>query len=122
MERMKAYVSLDDQSYNKKPVKTEIPKIKYRAVSKWELIEVDELADLVGNHGHAMVPAHLEGGIASRNFKGIQLFTLDFDHGCKFDEIKKRCGILEFPSRLHIIRSALRRKKKDSGSYLHMNV
>lgn len=95
MERMKAYVSLDDQSYNKKPVKTEIPKIKYRAVSKWELIEVDELADLVGNHGHAMVPAHLEGGIASRNFKGIQLFTLDFDHGCKFDEIKKRCEDFE---------------------------
>ena len=36
MERMKAYVSLDDQSYNKKPLKKEIPKIKYRAVSGWK--------------------------------------------------------------------------------------
>lgn len=94
---MKAYVSLDNQSYDKKPEKTEISKIKYRAVSKWELIEVDKLADLVGNHGHAMVPAHLEGGIASRNFTGIQLFALDFDHGSRFTDIKRKCEKLEIP-------------------------
>ncbi len=89
---MKAYVSLDDQSYNKKPLKKEIPKIKYRAVSGWKEMDIKELADLVGNKGCTMVPAHLAGGIASGNFKGIQLFALDFDHGCKFDEIKKKCG------------------------------
>lgn len=94
---MKAYVSLDNQSYDKKPEKTEISKIKYRAVSKWELIEVDKLADLVGNHGHAMVPAHLEGGIASRNFTGIQLFALDFDRGSRFTDIKRKCEELKIP-------------------------
>lgn len=94
---MKAYVSLDNQSYDKKPEKTEISKIKYRAVSQWELIEVDKLADLVGNHGHAMVPAHLEGGIASRNFTGIQLFALDFDHGSRFTDIKRKCEELKIP-------------------------
>lgn len=54
-------------------------------------MDIKELADLVGNKGCTMVPAHLAGGIASRNFKGIQLFALDFDHGCKFDEIKNKC-------------------------------
>ncbi len=94
---MKAYVSLDNQSYDKKPVKTEISKIKYRAVSQWKLVEVDKLADLVGNHGYAMVPAHLEGGIASRNFTGIQLFALDFDHGSRFEDIKRKCEELGIP-------------------------
>ena len=46
MERMKAYVSLDDQSYNKKPLKKEIPKIKYRAVSGWKEMDIKELAEL----------------------------------------------------------------------------
>ena len=94
---MKAYVSLDNQSYDKKPVKTEISKIKYRAVARWKLTEVNKLADLVGNHGHAMVPAHLEGGIASRNFKGIQLFALDFDHGSRFEDVKRKCEELGIP-------------------------
>ena len=71
MGRMRVYVSLDDQSYNKKPVKTEIPKIKYRAVSGWKEMDIKELANLVGNKGCTMVPAHLAGGIASGNFKGI---------------------------------------------------
>lgn len=60
-------------------------------------MEVEELADLVGNKGHTIIPAHLEGGIASDNFKGIQLFTLDFDDGCKFEEIQKKCEDFGLP-------------------------
>lgn len=94
---MKAYVSLDNQSYGSKPTRIEIPKIKHRTVLKWREIEIGELADLVGNKGCTMVPAHLVDGIASRNFTGIQLFTLDFDDGCKFEDIKKRCKDLNIP-------------------------
>lgn len=86
---MKVKVSVDSVSYRKKP--SNIPTIKYRTVNLWQEIELGELADLNGNKGHAIVPAHLEGGISTCDCSAMQLLVLDFDHDCTFVQIKRRC-------------------------------
>lgn len=89
---MKAYVSLDNYSYITKP-KDRIPAIKRRTMKNWREMGVSELADLVGNKGHAMIPAHLEGGMSADCCKSMQLFGVDFDDGCSFNEIRTRCEL-----------------------------
>lgn len=87
---MKVQVSMDDYGYREK-VSTKIPEIKKRTSTLWQEIDVLDLADQVGNHGHAMVPAHMVGGFAAKNCMAMQLFALDFDDGITFQEIKNRC-------------------------------
>lgn len=91
---MKVKVSLDDVPYQEKPPRWEIPQIKKRTINCWQEIELEELADLNGNKGHAIVPAHLVGGMATDNCVAMQLLGLDFDDGCTFAQIKKRCDDL----------------------------
>ena len=86
---MKVKVSVDNVSYKKKP--SIIPTIKRRTVTLWQEIELEELADLNGNKGHAIVPAHLEGGISTCDCTAMQLLVLDFDHDCTFAQIKRKC-------------------------------
>lgn len=88
---MKVHVSLDDRSYAEKPKGKEIIGVKRRCCGNWQEIEVRELADLVGNSGHAMVPGHMVGGMKSENCTEMQLFALDFDDGVTFREIRERC-------------------------------
>ena len=49
---MKVQVSVDNVSYEGKPLGYEMPTIKRRTVSLWQAIELEELADLNGNKGH----------------------------------------------------------------------
>lgn len=91
---MEVWVSLDNESCVTKPCGWEIPKIKGRAAGRWQEIGLEKLADLNGNKGHAMIPAHLNGGIKSADCVAMQLLVLDFDHGCTFAQIKKRCDCM----------------------------
>ena len=59
---------------------------------------MEELAVLVGEQGHTIMPAHLEGGLRAENCVGMQLLVLDFDHGARFDEIRKKCERLNLPA------------------------
>lgn len=94
---MKVFVSLDTKAYCEKPKGNMIPVIRHRCALNWQQIELDELADMVGNKGYTMVPARLEGGLKAENFTAIQLFTLDFDHGSTFAEIRDKCERLGIP-------------------------
>lgn len=89
---MKTYVSIDSQSYSRKPVK-EAGIIRKRAAENWMSIDINDLADLVGNKGHAIVPGHLIGGERAENCTEMQLFVLDFDNGTSFVEIADRCNM-----------------------------
>ncbi len=88
---MKVMVSVDNESFRTKPSGREIPAVKRRTVGQWQEIGLERLADLNGNKGHAVIPAHLVGGISTTNCVEMQLLVLDFDHGCTFAQIKKRC-------------------------------
>ena len=93
---MKVHVSLDDQSMSEKPKKM-YGSIKYRIAGRWIQIDVAELANLVGNQGHAMIPAKLVGGISQENCQAMELFTLDFDEDISFQEIEERCQEFGLP-------------------------
>ncbi|MBE5965288.1 MAG: hypothetical protein E7252_10300 [Lachnospira sp.] len=93
---MKVHVSLDNVGYREKPLRR-MAEIKSRTASLWQEIELAELADLIGNQGHAMVPAHMEGGLKADNCVEMQLLALDFDHGCTFEQIKERCDMMGLP-------------------------
>lgn len=96
---LKICVGIDNVSYNKKPEKYEIARARKRAVTNYGEYDLKDIADHVGNYGHAMVPSILVGGIKQENFKSIQLFMLDFD-GCKdgkgvnisYDEVKEKAN------------------------------
>ena len=88
---MKVKISIDKVSAVQKPSGKEIVNTKYRTVKNWIEIELETLADLNGNKGHAIIPAHLEGGISAANCIGMQVVALDFDDGVTFDEIKSKC-------------------------------
>lgn len=94
---MKAYLSLDTQSFQKKPERGFIPKIRYRTADNWKLMELSEIADYVGNQGYTMIPAHLENGIKAENCTEMQLFALDFDNGYSFKKIKDKCDQIGIP-------------------------
>lgn len=88
---MKVKVSLDNKPYEKKPSGWEIPQIKKRTAGYWQEIELEELADLNGNKGYAVIPAHLAGGMKTDNCVAMQLLVLDFDGGSTFAQIKSKC-------------------------------
>lgn len=88
---MGVWVSLDNEPCVTKPCGREIPAVKRRTAGRWQEIELERLADLNGNKGHAVTPAHLVGGISTTNCVEMQLLVLDFDHGCTFAQIKRRC-------------------------------
>ena len=93
---MNVYASIDNIGYDSKPSK-KIGKIKRRTCNNWNIYDIRIIANLVGNNGHAMVPGHLDGGIKESNFKGIQLFGLDFDNGVSFYEVKDFCDNNNLP-------------------------
>lgn len=88
---MKVKVSVDNESFKVKPPGWKVPEIKRRTAGLWKEIELEKLADFNGNKGHAIIPAHLVGGISTADCVAMQLFAVDFDHGATFAEIKKRC-------------------------------
>lgn len=88
---MKVKVGLDVEPFEKKPTAGEIGRLKKRSGDNWMEIGLKELANLNGNKGHTITPACLEGGVSEKNCTAMQLFALDFDHGCTFTEIKRKC-------------------------------
>ena len=60
---MKVGVSVDNEALNQKPAGKEITAAKKRTAESWREVELEELADLNGNKGHTIIPAHLAGGI-----------------------------------------------------------
>lgn len=93
---MKVKISMDRVSFNSKPLKNNIVSTRERTVSNWTEIELEELADLNGNKGHTIIPAHLQGGTKAENCTEMQILALDFDSGCTFSEIKDRCDRMGF--------------------------
>lgn len=94
---MKVHVSLDNQSMSGKPNRTMYGAMRRRIAERWMEIEVEELAELVGNQGYAMIPAKLVGGISQENCQAMELFTLDFDKGVSFKKIEERCKEFGLP-------------------------
>ena len=94
---MKVHVSLDNQSMSGKPNRTMYGAMRRRIAERWMEIEVEELAELVGNQGYAMIPAKLVGGISQENCQAMELFTLDFDKGVSFKKIDERCKEFGLP-------------------------
>ena len=71
---MKVKISIDNVGFRKKPSdKNDIVKAKYRTAKGWKEIELEELADLNGNKGYAIIPAHLVRGIKSENCTEMQI-------------------------------------------------
>ncbi len=86
---MKVKASIDAAGYSGKPVHGEIVKINRRIAKCSRELEVQEIADLVGNKGHTFCPAVFsEGKRKKEHFLQMQLFGLDFDTGVSFDKIK----------------------------------
>ena len=53
---MGVWVSLDNEPCVTKPCGREIPAVKRRTTGRWQEIELERLADLNGNKGHAVTP------------------------------------------------------------------
>lgn len=91
---MKVKVSIDNEPFTKKPSGRQIGMIKKRMEWCWREMDLEELADLNGNRGHTITPAHLEGGVSAKNCTAMQLFVLDFDDGYTFAELKRKCDAI----------------------------
>ena len=78
---MKVSVSMDNKNYYHKPEGKEFGVIRKRAAQRWNIIELDDFADSVGNKGVSFVPAHLVGGEKAINCTESQVIALDFDSG-----------------------------------------
>ncbi|MCD8323972.1 MAG: hypothetical protein LUC32_03320, partial [Clostridiales bacterium] len=89
--KMKVYLSIDPIAYREKPKGKKIIEVKRRCCDNWQQMDVGQVADLVGNRGHAMIPGHMVGGMKAENCTEMQLLALDFDGGVAFQEIKARC-------------------------------
>lgn len=74
-----------------KPSSCSIVRTRERTADNWTEIELKKLAELNGNKGHTIIPAHLQGGTKAENCTEMQILALDFDSGCTFGEIKNRC-------------------------------
>ncbi len=95
---MNVTVSLDDKEYKKKPDGKEYALITKRIAQNPVNINVEKLADIVGNKGRAFCPAIFKGGERlSENFEQMQLFALDFDSGVSFAEIRNKAEKYELP-------------------------
>ena len=95
---MKVKASIDAAGYSGKPVHGEIVKINRRIAKCSRELEVQEIADLVGNKGHTFCPAVFsEGKRKKDHFLQMQLFGLDFDTGVSFDKIKEIAKEHELP-------------------------
>lgn len=95
---MEVTISLDEKSYEKKPDKSEYLEISKKIARARVVIDVEKLADDVGNNGMTFSPATFKGNRRrSEDFEQMQLFALDFDSGVSFEEIKNRAERYELP-------------------------
>ena len=84
-------MSLDGTGYREKPGKKEVSAISKQIAQKQKEVELQHLADLVGNKGHTFCPSIFsDGKRKAENFVQMQLFGLDFDNGGSIREIRQR--------------------------------
>lgn len=87
---MNVKVCLDVKGYDSKP-KDQVGIITGRIAKNERVINIKELAELIGVQGYAFTPATFGGRNRSiENFEEMQLFALDFDSGVSYTEIKAR--------------------------------
>lgn len=95
---MKVKASIDAAGYSGKPVHGEIVKINRRIAKCSSELEVQEIADLVGNKGHTFCPAVFsEGKRKKEHFLQMQLLGLDFDTGISYKEVQQIAKEYELP-------------------------
>ena len=82
---------LDTIGYkDKTSAKRDAGKITRRIAEKEVSISIEELAKAVGENGQTFCPAVFNGGRRQKNFREMQIFSLDFDDGASYDDIKQK--------------------------------
>ena len=82
---------LDTIGYKDKvSAKHDAGKITRRIVEEEVSLNIEELAKAVGENGQTFCPAVFNGGRRQENFREMQLFSLDFDDGASYDDIKRK--------------------------------
>lgn len=95
---MKVKVSLDPVPYKRKPPKKVISEISIRVAQNEVEMNIEELADQVGNQGHTFSPSIFKYNIRNENnFDEMQLFALDFDAGITVEEVRARAERYHLP-------------------------
>ncbi len=92
---MQILAGVDTIGYSHKPGGCEYNGIKNRCRENHGWRDEKEIADLVGNRGHALLPGRFIGEVKGQNCKGMQLFPLDFDAGASYKAIADRCSEYE---------------------------
>lgn len=83
--------TIDTEGYITKPEKNEIGKISRRiAASSYEVHNLKEFADLIGNKGYTWCPAVFKNQRKKDDFIQVQMIALDFDEGISFDDVLER--------------------------------
>lgn len=95
---MKVKVSLDPVFYKRKPSKKAISGISIRVVKNKVEMDIEELANKVGNQGHTFSPSIFKNNIRDENnFDEMQLFALDFDASITVEEACDRTERYHLP-------------------------
>lgn len=91
-------ICLDTTGYNNKPTSEEVAKISKR-VEKNEIENtLEDLAYQIGAVGYSWTPATFHNQRRkNENFKGQQLFALDFDGGVSLNNIIERAEKYRIP-------------------------
>lgn len=95
---MEIQVSLDYEEFTKKPDKEQTIAISSRIAEERRCLEPSQIAMAVGDNGRTFCPAVFTGGRRKAEmFAGMQLFTLDFDKGISYQEIRIRAARYDIP-------------------------
>ena len=73
------YVGIEPKGHHAKPAGKDMKYVKYNTVNNYGMCDLKTIVELVGNEGHAILPAYLKDGMKRENFQGMQIFMLDFD-------------------------------------------
>ncbi|MCM1329144.1 MAG: hypothetical protein NC253_06845 [Ruminococcus sp.] len=95
-------ITLDNVSYNKKPVGKEVAKINKRMANQVTTLkdtnDLKNFLEKVAEKGYTFNPSTFSGGsMKEDNFEQMQLMVLDFDDTISFDDVKARAEELEMP-------------------------
>lgn len=95
---MKVKLSLDKTRYFNKPNSKETAFMKKRLPQEENYYDIKTIADCVGEHGQAFLPATYKG-LASKqeNFEQCQLFGIDFDDEPDYEKIKRKLADYHLP-------------------------
>lgn len=87
MLETKHKIYIDHKAYKNKPSKALIIDIGERITNSLKELKPQEIADLVGNQGHTMLLAEMDGKRDSENMISQSIVALDFDKGTRIAEI-----------------------------------